>query len=105
VVETSYRLFHRARATTTTQDPIVRFAFVIVILMDKRTYTRLTRVTPFDGANGGSLVIRFHLISSTSMSFLLGTLWLVLRWAVVARPRPRVGESPVDIPFSVRLVS
>jgi hypothetical protein len=49
-IETSYRLFRQARATTTTQDPLVRFAFVIV-------------------------------------SFLLENLWLVLRWAVVARPR------------------
>ena len=49
-IETSYRLFRQARATTTTQDLIVRFAFVIV-------------------------------------SFLLENLWLVLRWAVVARPR------------------
>jgi len=48
-IETSYRLFRQARATTTTQDPLVRFAFVIV-------------------------------------SFLLENLWLVLRWAVVARP-------------------
>ena len=29
-IETSYRLFRQARATTTTRDPIVRFAFVIV---------------------------------------------------------------------------
>ena len=29
-IETSYRLFRQARATTTTQDPIIRFAFVIV---------------------------------------------------------------------------
>jgi len=29
-IETSYRLFRQARATTTTQDPLVRFAFVIV---------------------------------------------------------------------------
>ena len=29
-IETSYRLFRQARATTTTQDPTVRFAFVIV---------------------------------------------------------------------------
>jgi IS4 transposase len=55
-IETSYRLFRQARATTTTQDPLVRFAFVIV-------------------------------------SFLLENLWLVLRWAVVARPRPRACEA------------
>ncbi len=49
-IESSYRLFRSARAVTSTQDPIVRFAFVVV-------------------------------------SFLLENLWLVLRWAVVARPR------------------
>jgi hypothetical protein len=31
-------------------------------------YTRRTRITPFDGANGESLVSRFYLISSTSIS-------------------------------------
>jgi len=39
-----------------------------LILVDKRIYTRRTRIMPFDGANGGSLVNRFHLISSTSIS-------------------------------------
>ncbi len=29
-IEASHRLFRQARATPTTQDPIVRFAFVIV---------------------------------------------------------------------------
>ena len=31
-------------------------------------YTRRRRITPFDGTNGGSLVSRCHLISSTSIS-------------------------------------
>jgi TATA-box binding protein (TBP) (component of TFIID and TFIIIB) len=38
-----------------------------LILTDKRMYTRRTRITPFDGANGRALVVRFQLISSTSM--------------------------------------
>jgi integrase len=38
------------------------------ILVDKRIYTRRTRITPFDEANGGSPVNRFHLISSTSIN-------------------------------------
>lgn len=29
-IETSYRVFRQARATTTTQNPVVRFAFVLV---------------------------------------------------------------------------
>lgn len=62
-IETSYRLFRQARATTTTQDPIVRFAFVIV-------------------------------------SFLLENLWLVLRWAVVARPRRGGRDLPEQFTFS-----
>ena len=61
-IETSYRLFRQARATTTTQDPIVRFAFVIV-------------------------------------SFLLENLWLVLRWAVVARPRRGGRDLPEQFTF------
>jgi hypothetical protein len=61
-IETSYRLFRQARATTTTQDPIVRFAFVIV-------------------------------------SFLLENLWLVLRWAVVARPRRGGRDLPTRFTF------
>ena len=42
--------------------------YFTLILTDKRMYTRRTRITPFDGANGESLVSRFHLISSTSMN-------------------------------------
>jgi len=61
-IETSYRLFRQARATTTTQDPVVRFAFVIV-------------------------------------SFLLENLWLVLRWAVVARPRRGGRDLPTQFTF------
>jgi len=61
-IETSYRLFRQARATTTTQDPLVRFAFVIV-------------------------------------SFLLENLWLVLRWAVVARPRRGGRDLPTQFTF------
>ena len=61
-IETSYRLFRQARATTTTQDPLVRFAFVIV-------------------------------------SFLLENLWLVLRWAVVARPRRGGRDLPEQFTF------
>jgi hypothetical protein len=62
-IETSYRLFRQARATTTTQDPIVRFGFVIV-------------------------------------SFLLENLWLVLRWAVVARPRQGGRDLPEQFTFT-----
>jgi len=61
-IETSYRLFRQARATTTTRDPLVRFAFVIV-------------------------------------SFLLENLWLVLRWAVVARPRRGGRDLPEQFTF------
>jgi len=61
-IETSYRLFCQARATTTTRDPLVRFAFVIV-------------------------------------SFLLGTLWLVLRWVVVARPWRGGRDLPTQFTF------
>jgi len=39
-----------------------------LILVDKRIYTRRTRITPFDEANGGSPVNRFQLISSTSIT-------------------------------------
>jgi len=62
-IETSYRLFRQARATTTTQDPIVRFAFVLV-------------------------------------SFLLENLWVVLRWAVVARPRRGGRDLPTEFTFT-----
>jgi IS4 transposase len=61
-IETSYRLFRQARASTTTQDPIVRSAFVIA-------------------------------------SFLLENLWLVLRWAVVARPRRGGRDLPEQFTF------
>jgi hypothetical protein len=63
-IESSYRLFRSARAVTSTQDPIVRFAFVVV-------------------------------------SFLLENLWLVLRWAVVARPRRGGRDLPEKFTFSV----
>jgi len=43
-------------------------ALMQIILTDNRTHTRRTRSKPFDGANGGSLVRQFHLISSTSIS-------------------------------------
>ena len=38
-----------------------------LILTDKRTDTRRRRITPFDGATGGSLVRRGHLSSSISI--------------------------------------
>jgi IS4 transposase len=63
-IESSYRLFRSGRAVTSTQDPIVRFAFVVV-------------------------------------SFLLENLWLVLRWAVVARPRRGGRDLPEEFTFSV----
>jgi hypothetical protein len=62
-IETSYRLVRQARATTTTKDPIVRFAFMLV-------------------------------------SFLLENLWLVLRWAVVARPRRGGGDLSETFTFT-----
>jgi IS4 transposase len=62
-IETSYRLFRQARAKTTSQDPILRFAFVTV-------------------------------------SFLPENLWLVLRWAVVARPRRGGRDLPEQFTFS-----
>ena len=49
-METSYRLMRQARGITTTRDPVVRFAFMLV-------------------------------------AALLENLWIVLRWAVIARPR------------------
>ncbi len=61
-IETSYRVFRQARVVTTTQDPIVRFAFVLV-------------------------------------GFLLENLWLVLRWAVVARPRRGGRDLPEEFTF------
>ena len=62
-IETSYRVFRQARVVTTTQDPIVRFAFVLV-------------------------------------GFLLENLWLVLRWAVVARPRRGGRDLPEEFTFT-----
>jgi len=61
-IETSYRVFRQARVVTTTQDPIVRFALVLV-------------------------------------GFLLENLWLVLRWAVVARPRRGGRDLPEEFTF------
>ena len=61
-IETSYRVFRQARVVTTTQDPIIRFAFVLV-------------------------------------GFLLENLWLVLRWAVVARPRRGGRDLPEEFTF------
>ena len=61
-IETSYRVFRQARVVTTTQDPIVRFAFVLV-------------------------------------GFLLENLWLVLRWAVVARPQRGGRDLPEEFTF------
>jgi len=61
-IETSYRVFRQARVVTTTQDPVVRFAFVLV-------------------------------------GFLLENLWLVLRWAVVARPRRGGRDLPQEFTF------
>ena len=49
-IETSYRLVRQARGITTTRDPVVRFAIMLI-------------------------------------AALLENLWLVLRWAVVARPQ------------------
>ncbi|WP_130501847.1 ISH3 family transposase [Natrinema hispanicum] len=61
-IETSYRVFRQARVVTTTQDPIIRFAFVLV-------------------------------------GFLLENLWLVLRWAVVARPQRGGRDLPEEFTF------
>ncbi len=61
-IETSYRVVRQARVVTTTQDPIIRFAFVLV-------------------------------------GFLLENLWLVLRWAVVARPRRGGRDLPEEFTF------
>jgi len=62
-IESSYRLFRQTRPVTTTQDPVVRLAFVLV-------------------------------------SFLLENLWLVLRWAVVARPRRGGRDLPEEFTFT-----
>jgi len=61
-IETSYRVFRQTRVVTTTQDPIIRFAFVLV-------------------------------------GFLLENLWLVLRWAVVARPQRGGRDLPEEFTF------
>jgi hypothetical protein len=63
-IESSYRLFRQARARTTTRDPTIRFAYVLV-------------------------------------GFLLENLWLVLRWAVVARPRRGGRDLRETFTFSV----
>jgi hypothetical protein len=62
-IETTYRLLRQARGITTTRDPIVRFAIMLV-------------------------------------AALLENLWLVLRWAVVARPRRGGRDLPTGFTFS-----
>jgi len=64
-IETTYRLLRQARGITTTRDPVVRFAIMLV-------------------------------------AALLENLWLVLRWAVVARhgggrARPARGVHVQDV--------
>jgi len=61
-IETTYRLLRQARGITTTRDPVVRFAIMLV-------------------------------------AALLENLWLVLRWAVVARPRREVRDLPEEFTF------
>jgi hypothetical protein len=61
-IETSYRLLRQARGITTTRDPVVRFAIMLV-------------------------------------AALLENLWLVLRWAVVARPRRGGRDLPEEFTF------
>jgi len=61
-IETSYRLLRQARGITTTRDPVVRFAFMLV-------------------------------------AALLENLWLVLRWAVVARPQRGGRDLPEEFTF------
>ncbi len=61
-IETSYCVFRQAQVITTTQEPVIRFAFVLV-------------------------------------GFLLENLWLVLRWAVVARPRRGGRDLPEEFTF------
>lgn len=63
-IETSYRLYRQARATTTTPDPRIRTLFVAV-------------------------------------AFILENLWLVVRWAVVARPRRGGRDLPVGFTFEL----
>ena len=62
-IETTYRLLRQARGITTTRDPIVRFAIMLV-------------------------------------AALLENLWLVLRWAVVARPRRGGRDLPDEFTFT-----
>jgi len=62
-IETTYRLLRQARGITTTRDPVVRFAIMLV-------------------------------------AALLENLWLVLRWAVVARPRRGGRDLPTGFTFS-----
>jgi IS4 transposase len=61
-IETTYRLLRQARGVTTTRDPAVRFAIMLV-------------------------------------AALLENLWLVLRWAVVARPRRGGRDLPGEFTF------
>jgi len=61
-IETTYRLLRQARGITTTRDPVVRFAIMLV-------------------------------------AALLENLWLVLRWAVVARPRRGGRDLPEEFTF------
>ena len=61
-IETTYRLLRQARGTTTTRDPVVRFAIMLV-------------------------------------AALLENLWLVLRWAVVARPQWGGRDLPEEFTF------
>jgi IS4 transposase len=61
-IETTYRLLRQARGITTTRDPVVRFAIMLV-------------------------------------AALLENLWLVLRWAVVARPRRGGRDLPDEFTF------
>ena len=62
-IETTYRLLRQARGITTTRDPVVRFAIMLV-------------------------------------AALLENLWLVLRWAVVARPRQGGRDLPEEFTFT-----
>ncbi|MEF8975306.1 MAG: ISH3 family transposase, partial [Halapricum sp.] len=61
-IETTYRLLRQARGITTTRDPVVRFAIMLV-------------------------------------AALLENLWLVLRWAVVARPQRGGRDLPEEFTF------
>lgn len=61
-IEMCYRLVRRAGGITTTRDPVVRFAFMV-------------------------------------LAALLENLWLVLRWAVIARPPPGGRGLPEEFTF------